>query len=233
MNDQVIFKDRLDALVLPEVGPASRIRSARDPAPYVAPTGPCTVFSDEVAEDMRAAPVTYSMLMQACDAVVDVATGVDVHRRTDIAALKAENAQLRTMIHELKGALAETTAKAAEAFHCWERAAALARGPKGERGAQGVDGPMGPKGEKGERGNRGQAGRSPVAFELSPNAYTATVIFENGEAGPVLNLRPFFAQFADETGASEVDLAAEQEGLERDRLQLEIERVKRGLPARG
>jgi hypothetical protein len=106
------------------------------------------------------------------------------------------------------------------------------RGLDGARGVPGRDGVQGPIGPPGQRGPRGQPGDKIVAWRLAPDEFLAYPICETGKELTPLNLTPFFSVFSEATEASDVDLAAEQEALERTRLELEIERVRRGLPAR-
>jgi hypothetical protein len=69
------------------------------------------------------------------------------------------------------------------------------------RGAKGDPGPRGPRGNRGDRG----AAETPVTivgWSLDIENYRACPALSNGEAGSILDLRPLFAQFHDETGTA-------------------------------
>ena len=71
-----------------------------------------------------------------------------------------------------------------------------------------------------------------VSWRLAPDEFLAFPIAETGKELPPLNLMPFFTEYNSATEASEVELASEQVGLQRARVELETARVNAGLPAR-
>lgn len=134
--------------------------------------------------------------------------------RAEIAKVAAENETLKVLV---------------------EHARAASRGEPGvcgPRGAPGQQGPIGPVGQTGARGSRGQPGDRIVSWRLAPDEFLAFPIAETGKELPPLNLMPFFTEYNSATEASEVELASEQVGLQRARVELETARVNAGLPAR-
>jgi hypothetical protein len=215
----VVFKRRDDARV-----------SVADPEP--APIPPPLHIDPEIAPyltpDMNEV-VTRGWLQGMLDALVEELV---LPMQGVIKDLRRENQTLKLALADLKGQLAETTAKSSETSFVVARLRLDHKGDTGPQGLMGRDGDRGPPGSKGDRGPRGQPGDRIVSWRLSPETFQAYPITEQGKELPALNLMPFFATYNEQTEASEVDLAAEQEGFARDRLQLEIERVRRGLPAR-
>jgi len=149
-----------------------------------------------------------------------------------IGALQAENAGLRTALAELRAEHAETKGKLGEASHKLDRLTITHKGDPGERGPVGADGREGRPGAQGPRGNRGQKGFTVAAWEIDVEGYRAIPQFDDGSAGPAICLLGLFQQFQHDTEASDVDLATEQAALQRAALELQVERTKRGLPAR-
>jgi hypothetical protein len=97
---------------------------------------------------------------------------------------------------------------------------------------QGVVGREGRPGQPGTKGSGGQKGYTVCGWEIDAVNYRAIPEFDDGTMGPALCLRAMFELSDHETGGDDVDAAAEQMALERAGLELEVERMKRGLPAR-
>lgn len=72
-----------------------------------------------------------------------------------------------------------------------------------------------------------------MSWRLAPDEFLAFPICETGKELPALNLYPFFAAFADQTEASEVELATEQTALRRAELEVQSERFRNGVPVSG
>jgi hypothetical protein len=66
------------------------------------------------------------------------------------------------------------------------------------RGAKGDPGPRGPRGNRGARGTA-ETPVTIVGWALDVENYRACPALSNGEVGAILDLRPLFAQFHDET----------------------------------
>jgi hypothetical protein len=155
-------------------------------------------------------------------------------QEAEIAGLKLANAELKAELSEVRARCAEVTAKSNETSFVVARLRLDHRGdvgPQGLMGRDGAPGPAGPRGEKGDRGNRGAMGRTPTSWEISPGDWTATIVFENGELGPVLNLHPFFAEYDEAVGNAEetniFELETERAMAERARDELEILKLRR------
>jgi hypothetical protein len=156
--------------------------------------------------------------------------------REGLAEANSLIAKLTVVVSELKAAHAETRAKADTTEFVVENIREVNKGDPGPRGLMGRDGALGPRGDQGPRGPRGERGERVVSFELHPQDFLIYPIDENGKRGAVLNLRPFFAEYHEQAGAeeetNEIELATAQTDFERAHLELEIERTKRGLPAK-
>jgi hypothetical protein len=67
------------------------------------------------------------------------------------------------------------------------------------KGSRGSRGETGPRGEKGERGPPGADAPTIVTWTIDRVHYRAVPTLSNGAQGPVLELRPLFEQFVEET----------------------------------
>jgi hypothetical protein len=131
-----------------------------------------------------------------------------------IGALQNENKSLRLILENLR-----VTQRG-------ERGIDGDRGPPGRDGRDGAQGPPGPK------GSRGQRGFETTGWLINEAEYCITPLYYDNSQGPTLNLRGLFEQFQRDTEADDVDLATEQAALQRASVELETERVRRGLPAK-
>jgi len=148
-----------------------------------------------------------------------------------IGALQAENAGLRTALAEMKAALAETRAKADTTDFVVQRLQVDRQGPPGPPGPMGRDGRDGHVGPQGPRGNRGQKSEI-CAWAIDAANYRATPIYQDNTEGVALNLYALFEAYHHAVEDDETVLAIEDAGLRRAALELETERVRRGLPAK-
>jgi hypothetical protein len=103
------------------------------------------------------------------------------------------------------------------------------RGIDGDRGPPGRDGAQGPPGPK---GSRGQRGFETTGWLINEAEYCITPLFYDNSQGPTLNLRGLFEQFQRDTEDDDVALGTERAALSRASVELETERVRRGLPAK-
>ena len=143
--------------------------------------------------------------------------------------------ELRGQVSDLKAELIEARHEVRELRLIQESLRISTRGESGRDGARGVpgrDGVQGPVGAKGERGPRGQPGDRIVSWRLEPEEYRVFPITETGKELPALNLYSLFEAFNRATEATEAELAIEEVAHSRAGLELETERVRRGLPAR-
>ena len=131
-----------------------------------------------------------------------------------IAALKNENTALRLILENLR---------------IRERGDDGDRGPPGRDGRDGVNGAQGPAGPK---GSRGQRGFETTGWLVDEAEYCITPLYYDNSQGPTLNLRGLFAQFQRDTEGDDVAFATKQAALSRASVELETERVRRGLPAK-
>ena len=63
----------------------------------------------------------------------------------------------------------------------------------------GKRGHQGPRGERGDKRDRGPPAPSIVSWIVDKASYSVTPVLSDGTKGPVLELRPLFAQFDAET----------------------------------
>jgi hypothetical protein len=154
--------------------------------------------------------------------------------RAELTEFKVANAELKAELSEVRARLAETPAKASESSFIIARLRLDHKGdvgPEGKMGRDGAPGPAGPRGEQGPPGNRGAMGRTPTSWEISPRDWTATIVFENGELGPVLNLHPFFAEYDESVGNTEeisvYEMETERAMAERAKAELELVKLRR------
>jgi hypothetical protein len=146
--------------------------------------------------------------------------------------LRAEVAGLKLALAELRADHAATKGDLGVAAHKLERLTLTHKGPPGERGPQGCDGREGRPGPPGPRGNRGQRTAEIVAWSVDFDNYTATPEFFDGSSGPPLNLRGMFQRYNEDVEGDLVDAEIEGMALQRASLELQAERVRKGLPAR-
>jgi hypothetical protein len=66
-------------------------------------------------------------------------------------------------------------------------------------GKRGAEGPVGPKGDKGDQGARGDAAPTILEWVLDYDNYRAIPLMSDGSPAPVLELRPLFERFFEET----------------------------------
>jgi hypothetical protein len=66
-------------------------------------------------------------------------------------------------------------------------------------GKRGVEGPVGPKGDKGDQGAKGDAAPTILEWVLDYDNYRAIPLMSDGSPAPVLELRPLFERFFEET----------------------------------
>jgi hypothetical protein len=211
----------ISSITLPHVGPSSPIYKTTTADPRPAPDP-----DPDPDPDLDPTPATVGLTRALFDAfaeeVVRPLQDAILKLRAEVAAVTAANA-------ELKSQLVSAESKAAEAFHCWERAAALSQGPRGERGPPGADGREGRPGATGPRGARGQKSEI-CAWAVQPVEYRAVPIYQDDTEGPALNLRSLFERYHHETGAdddlTEAELETEKLGLERARTELVVEKMR-------
>jgi hypothetical protein len=144
----------------------------------------------------------------------------------------AKLAEIKLELAQLRAALAETRSKADATDFVVQRLQIDRQGPPGPPGPMGRDGRDGNPGPRGEKGSRGQRGFEITGWKVDVAAYHATPVFYDNSEGPPLNLLPFFERYNADTEADEVEAAIEDVALKRAALELEVERTKRGLPAR-
>jgi len=187
------------------------------PAPAAQPPAP-------VADAISAGDVLRQIMEPVTEAINSLVDRVD--------ELRKESLSLRTALAELKAEHAEVKTQFGVAAHKLERLTITHKGDPGERGPQGVDGREGRPGAQGAKGSRGQKGYTVCGWEIDAVNYRAIPEFDDGTMGPALCLRAMFEQFDAETGGDDIDAAIEETALQRTRLELEIERTRRGWPAK-
>ena len=201
-NSEIIFKMRLDRLVLPEVGPASRLRRPLGLAPvaeHAQPADPGPLGGDiftkglaDLAERERRAPANLEALAVIADDVLRAATDRIRPVKEEVSSLRHENERLRTLVAELRS-------KVSELDFITERLKVENRGPPGLKGERGRDGPPGPRGERGARGETGLAAPRISAWEARPERFEIVPVFITGERGPPINLLSIFQAFHNAT----------------------------------
>jgi hypothetical protein len=234
----VIRKVREDGLALAKdaaakEAPATRRRGPLGlrPVPDQPTPARTAPAAQPVADDLPASLDT--TLAEGLDMVAGV---VDTFSE-QIGKLHSEIEHLRTTIAELKAELSGVTAKGNETAFVVQRLQLDRTGPQGPPGPMGRDGRDGAQGPKGEKGNRGQRGFEIIGWDIDTNAYSATPQFYDGQEGPPLCLLGMFQKYNNDTmeaeALSETELETERAAEQRAAHLLEIERVRRGWPARG